>query len=149
MATTTNFSWSTPDDTGLVKDGASNIRTLGSAVDARFGDVTNYPNQLVNVVSGVSRPVAYAVQAGTASATYPSATTVSASITFAASRFTQAPLITATVASTTPAALLSVVKSTSITTSGFTIRWDNPASQTGTTSAHWVAVQMTSASASG
>lgn len=33
MATTTNYSWSTPDDTGLVKDGASNIRTLGSSVD--------------------------------------------------------------------------------------------------------------------
>lgn len=33
MATTTNFGWTTPDDTGLVKDGASAIRTLGSAVD--------------------------------------------------------------------------------------------------------------------
>lgn len=33
MATTTNFGWTTPDDTGLVKDGASAIRTLGSAID--------------------------------------------------------------------------------------------------------------------
>jgi hypothetical protein len=33
MASTTNYSWSTPDDTGLVKDGAANIRTLGSSVD--------------------------------------------------------------------------------------------------------------------
>jgi hypothetical protein len=33
MATTTNYSWTTPDDTALVKDGASAIRTLGSAVD--------------------------------------------------------------------------------------------------------------------
>lgn len=33
MATTTNYSWTTPDDTGLVKDGASAIRTLGSSVD--------------------------------------------------------------------------------------------------------------------
>ena len=33
MATTTNYSWSTPDDTALVKDGASAIRTLGSSVD--------------------------------------------------------------------------------------------------------------------
>jgi hypothetical protein len=33
MATTTNYGWTTPDDTGLVKDGASNIRTLGSSID--------------------------------------------------------------------------------------------------------------------
>jgi hypothetical protein len=33
MATTTNYSWSTPDDTALVKDGAAAIRTLGSSVD--------------------------------------------------------------------------------------------------------------------
>lgn len=33
MATTTNYSWVTPDDTSLVKDGASAIRTLGSSID--------------------------------------------------------------------------------------------------------------------
>jgi hypothetical protein len=33
MATTTNYSWSTPDNTSYVKDGASSIRTLGSSVD--------------------------------------------------------------------------------------------------------------------
>jgi hypothetical protein len=33
MATTTNYGWSTPDDTSLVKDGAAAIRTLGSSVD--------------------------------------------------------------------------------------------------------------------
>jgi hypothetical protein len=33
MATTTNYGWTTPDDTGLVKDGASAIRTLGTSVD--------------------------------------------------------------------------------------------------------------------
>lgn len=33
MATTTNYSWSTPDNTAYVKDGASAIRTLGSSVD--------------------------------------------------------------------------------------------------------------------
>jgi hypothetical protein len=34
MATTTNYSWATPDDTDLVKDGAAAIRTLGSSVDS-------------------------------------------------------------------------------------------------------------------
>jgi hypothetical protein len=33
MATTTNYSWTTPDDTALVKDGASAIRTLGTSID--------------------------------------------------------------------------------------------------------------------
>lgn len=39
MATTTNFGWTTPDDTDLVKDGASAIRTLGSAIDTSFLDL--------------------------------------------------------------------------------------------------------------
>jgi hypothetical protein len=34
MATTTNYSWTTPDDTALVKDGASAIRSLGTAIDS-------------------------------------------------------------------------------------------------------------------
>jgi len=33
MPTTTNYGWTTPADTDLVKDGASAIRTLGSSVD--------------------------------------------------------------------------------------------------------------------
>ena len=33
MATTTNYSWATPYDTDLVKDGAAAIRTLGSSAD--------------------------------------------------------------------------------------------------------------------
>ena len=33
MATTTNYGWTTPDNTALVKDGALAIRTLGSAID--------------------------------------------------------------------------------------------------------------------
>ena len=39
MATTTNFNWETPDDTDLVKDGASAIRTLGSSIDSSFVDL--------------------------------------------------------------------------------------------------------------
>jgi len=33
MATTTNYSWTTPDDTALVKDGAAAIRSLGTSID--------------------------------------------------------------------------------------------------------------------
>ena len=39
MATTTNFGWSTPDDTAYVKDGAAAMRTLGSSVDTSMADL--------------------------------------------------------------------------------------------------------------
>lgn len=39
MATTTNFGWSTPDDTAYVKDGAAAMRTLGSSVDSSMADL--------------------------------------------------------------------------------------------------------------
>lgn len=39
MATTTNFGWTTPDDTSLVKDGAAAIRSLGSAIDTSLVDL--------------------------------------------------------------------------------------------------------------
>jgi hypothetical protein len=39
MATTTNFGWVTPNNTDLVKDGASAIRTLGSSIDSSMGDL--------------------------------------------------------------------------------------------------------------
>jgi len=39
MASTTNFNWTTPDDTDLVKDGAAAIRTLGSAIDTSLVDL--------------------------------------------------------------------------------------------------------------
>jgi hypothetical protein len=34
MATTTNYGWTTPNDTDLLKDGAAAIRTLGSSIDS-------------------------------------------------------------------------------------------------------------------
>jgi hypothetical protein len=39
VATTTNFGWTTPDNTGYVKDGALAIRTLGSAIDTSLLDL--------------------------------------------------------------------------------------------------------------
>ncbi len=39
MATTTNYGWTTPDNTDLVKDGALAIRTLGSAIDTSLVDL--------------------------------------------------------------------------------------------------------------
>jgi hypothetical protein len=39
MATTTNFGWTTPDNTDLVKDGAAAIRSLGQAIDTSMMDL--------------------------------------------------------------------------------------------------------------
>lgn len=44
MASTTNYSWTTPDNTSYVKDGASSIRTLGSSVDTTLFGITNGRN---------------------------------------------------------------------------------------------------------
>lgn len=44
MAVTTNYGWSTPDNTAYVKDGASAIRTLGSSVDTTLNSVTGGKN---------------------------------------------------------------------------------------------------------
>jgi hypothetical protein len=46
MATTTNFSWATPDDSANVKDGASAIRSLGTAVDTTMA--TMVPKTIVD-----------------------------------------------------------------------------------------------------
>jgi hypothetical protein len=48
MAVTTNYSWVTPDDTSLVKDGASAIRTLGTAIDT-----TTYNNSLLPIAKTI------------------------------------------------------------------------------------------------
>ena len=142
--TTPNFGWSVPVSTDLVKDGAVNIETLGDAIDARFGDVATYPNQIVNVVSGVSRPVPFATNQGTVNINFTGAGQQSVSVTFAASRFTQAPFV-----QVTPNAANAAVTATSatITTSGFTVFGYSPVGALRTF--HWSAVQMTSASASG
>ena len=41
MATTANYGWTTPDDTDLVKDGASAIRSLGTAIDTTVKSVSD------------------------------------------------------------------------------------------------------------
>jgi hypothetical protein len=39
MATTTNYGWSTPNDTDLVKNGANAIRLLASQIDQTTEDL--------------------------------------------------------------------------------------------------------------
>lgn len=154
MATTTNFGFETPDDTDLVKDGALAMRTLGNNIDARFGNVATYPNQIVNVVSGVSRPVPYAFSAGQLNISGTSVivgAAVSATVTFATStRFTQNPVITIAQTSLPAGAGSLGAKLTGVATTGFTAYFYNMGNATTTwtnSQFSYIALQMTSASA--
>ena len=58
MATSTNYGWSEPDNTSLVKDGAQAIRTLGDAIDTSvwnigFGQAGK--NKIINGNFGVAQ----------------------------------------------------------------------------------------------
>lgn len=62
MATTTNYGWTTPDDSALVKDGASAIRTLGSSIDTSVkslspgttaGDIDYYTSSTAKARVGI------------------------------------------------------------------------------------------------
>jgi hypothetical protein len=85
MATTTNYGWTTPDDTALVKDGASAIRTLGSSIDTTtkalnpsttLGDI-EYRSSTANTNTRLPLGTAGQVLAVNSGATAPEWTTVS------------------------------------------------------------------------
>jgi hypothetical protein len=63
MATTTNYGWTTPDDTALVKDGASAIRTLGSSIDSTLK--TQIDAQIPDSLLSATGDVIYASGAST------------------------------------------------------------------------------------
>jgi hypothetical protein len=144
MATTTpNFGFAVPTSTDYVKDGAVAIETLGDDIDERFGDVGTYPNQIVNRVSGVSRPVPYATQAGLATITG------SATVTWAVStRFTQAPIVVATV-NNINVNRISVGVFSVTTTSFGAIVYVGTTVSTSPASVGYFGIQMTSAAAAG
>jgi hypothetical protein len=86
MATTTNYSWTTPDDTDLVKDGAAAIRTLGSSVDTTtknlnpettLGDIA-YRSSTANVKTRLGLGTAGQVLTVNSGATAPEWATASA-----------------------------------------------------------------------
>lgn len=85
MATTTNYGWTTPDDTALVKDGASAIRSLGSSIDTTTknlnpetatGDIS-YRSSTANVKTRLPIGTAGQVLTVNSGATAPEWTTIS------------------------------------------------------------------------
>ena len=101
-----------------------------------MGDVTNYPNQIVNVVSGVSRPLPYAMAVGGPTG----GGTASGTITFPASRFSVAPIVTVTTIN--PASQIYV---NTVTASSFA--WATVGNNSG--GVYWNAIQMKSGTAAG
>jgi hypothetical protein len=84
MPTTTNYGWTTPADTDLVKDGAAAIRTLGSSIDTSVkslnagttaGDIDYYTSATAKARIGIGS----AGQVLTVSGGVPSWATASAS----------------------------------------------------------------------
>ncbi len=65
MATTTNYSWTTPDDTALVKDGAAAIRSLGTAIDSTV--FTNAGNAIAKTIVDAKGDLIVATAADTVS----------------------------------------------------------------------------------
>jgi hypothetical protein len=72
MATTANYSWSTPDNTSYVKDGAQSIRTLGSSVDTTLFTALGgaYPGLRLVKKQTIGSAVASIVVSDAFSATY-------------------------------------------------------------------------------
>jgi hypothetical protein len=72
MATTTNYSWTTPDNTAYVKDGASAIRSLGSSVDSTLFTALGgaYPGLRLVKKQTIGTGVSSVTVTGAFSATY-------------------------------------------------------------------------------
>ena len=65
MPTTSNFGWTTPADTDLVKDGAAAIRTLGNGVDSSFVDLKGgTTGQVLTKASGTDLDFNWTTTAG-------------------------------------------------------------------------------------
>lgn len=72
MATTTNYGWTTPDDTALVKDGASAIRALGTAIDTSMNTAlgTKKAGMVLLNTTSFSAVSSFSLAANTFSSTY-------------------------------------------------------------------------------
>ena len=135
MATTTNYSWTTPDDTALVKDGAAAIRNLANAIDTT----------LYNAISLMS----FASSTGQMVFTFASNTSTSLGVTFPTGRFTVAPKVFFYTSPATTAPTFYALTINSVTTTTLTVTIYAPATTTGTKTVDYHAVQQLSTNALG
>jgi hypothetical protein len=82
MATTSNFSWATPDDSASVKDGASAIRSLGTAIDTALVDLKGgTTGQTLTKATNTDMDFAWATPAAAGGMTLISTTSLSGELT--------------------------------------------------------------------
>jgi len=121
----------------------ANANDAIEAIENAILEPVNYPNQLVNKTTATVRPLPYAMSGGALSVTG------TATITLPVGRFTQSPLINATILSSNGAAGTSVTFG-SVSTASFTVVvWTGSTISTSARTVHWIVTQMTSAAAAG
>jgi len=134
--------------------GASDLNSVSTAVNGLVPQSGTYANQIVLRDATYTRPVPFAMAAGSAS---DPAGSIAAgnnqllySVTFDAGRFTHPPYVTATVSTAPGGSTYLVARSANATTSGFDLYIYNVGSTTATWSTSievdWIAIQMTAAS---
>jgi len=136
--------------------GASNLNSLSTALNGLVAQSGTYANQIALSDNTYTRPVPYAMAAGSVSSGSGSLAAGSAlklyTFNFATGRFTQAPLVVATISDTVGGTNYLVARTNGATTSQFDLYVYNLGTTTATWSSaltvDWIAIQMTSASAS-
>lgn len=104
-----------------------------------------------DLASGDNGVRPYATAAGSGAVSLSAASNGSTSITFPASRFTQTPMVSATIVSAAGGSQKFVPRLISVSTSGgtFYIYTGDSTTATASVNVHWIAVQMTSSSGAG
>lgn len=119
MATTTNFGWSTPDNTGYVKDGALAIRTLGTAVDASMAPLRGgTTGQVLQKASGSNMDFVWGTVSSTPRIGQVVQATTTTSTTTASTTYVDATDITATITPTLSTSKILVTINTTISVDG-------------------------------
>lgn len=124
MATTTNFGWTTPDNTGYVKDGALAIRTLGNAIDTSIAELKGgTTGQVLKKTSGTDMDFEW----GTVSSTPRIAQVIKAStssLTTAGSSYTDVSGLSVTITPTLSTSKILILAAYDVTVSnGSSIYW--------------------------
>jgi len=121
----------------------ANANDAIEAIENAIIDPANYPDQLVNKTTATVRPLPFAIAAGISAGI-----TGSGTITFPVGRFTQAPMITASVVSTNNTGTSVTFGGTS-TTSVNAYIWTGTTASTTSRAINYIAIQMTSAATTG
>ena len=140
MANTPYFSWSTPDDSAYVKDGAAAIRSLANQID---NALQTYSSILL------SSAIPFASSTGQIPFTFAANTAVTVGVSYPVGRFTVAPRTFFYTGAVSSAAGQFVASTNSTTTSVLTVTLYAPTTSTGTRTIDYHSVQQLATNALG